>query len=185
MGIRLWELALGMVLFSFSFGVIAGMAARLVYDRWYCESPQENKATVVLEKRVGYSTNDLRAMVRAAARERAIPEHIALNLVTAESSWRIDAVSNKGAYGLCQVTRIAAKEMGEDPDSEHWRFDPKRNIEVGLDYLKWCYERTRDWRLALYAYNWGIGNVRRWERGELGLPISVLIYANKILEGNQ
>jgi soluble lytic murein transglycosylase-like protein len=123
--------------------------------------------------------------MRQAAIDKAnalgIPASIAINLITVESGWRPDAVSSKGAYGLCQVTPVAAKQMGEDPASDEWKFNPHRNIDVGLRYLRWCYDNTGDWRRALYAYNWGIGNVRKWLKGKAVLPTSVQRYADRIM----
>jgi membrane-bound lytic murein transglycosylase D len=46
-----------------------------------------------------------------------------------------------------------------------WWFDERRNIvaatDGALDYLEKLYQEFGDWRLALAAYNWGEGSVRR------------------------
>jgi len=127
------------------------------------------------------STQEMKQAAVDKANALGIPASIALNLIAVEPGWRPDAVSNKGAYGLCQVTPIAAKQMGEDPASYEWKFNPSRNIDVGLRYLRWCYDRTGNWKHALYAYNWGIGNVRKWLKGKAVLPKSVQLYADRIL----
>jgi len=125
------------------------------------------------------------------ALELDIPLDLALALIQTESNWNVNARGKAGEYGLCQVREIAVKDLArddvEDPDA--WKTDPFENITVGLAYLKLCHVRaarfadTYDerWRYALYAYNWGIGNVTRYVKGEIGLPLSVQRYADRIL----
>ena len=78
-----------------------------------------------------------------------------------ESGLQAGAEGQGGAYGLMQVTPIAAREVGEDPSES-----PERNISAGVRYLVHLQKmfpnaRGRD-RLALIlaAYNLGPGHVR-------------------------
>jgi membrane-bound lytic murein transglycosylase D len=48
---------------------------------------------------------------------------------------------------------------------QNWWFDSRRDVLAAttsaLDYLQKLYDEFGDWQLALAAYNWGEGNVRR------------------------
>ena len=79
-------------------------------------------------------------------------------MVRKESRGDPVAVSNKGAQGLLQLMPDTAKEMGvEDP------FDITQNLRGGIKYMGLLLERYRgDTRLALAAYNAGIGNVDKY-----------------------
>jgi len=73
-----------------------------------------------------------------------------------ESSLNPKAVSPKGAGGLMQIMPETAKDLGLTD-----RFDPQKNVEAGSRYLKQLEnEFEGDEKLALAAYNWGIGRVQ-------------------------
>jgi soluble lytic murein transglycosylase-like protein len=88
-------------------------------------------------------------MARGAAQRHNIPEDLFLRLVQQESGWNHRAVSHKGARGLAQLMPATAHVLRVDPD------DPAQNLDGGARYLRLQYERFRDWRLALAAYNAG------------------------------
>jgi soluble lytic murein transglycosylase-like protein len=88
-------------------------------------------------------------MARAAARRHNVPEDLFLRLVQQESGWNPSAVSHKGAIGLAQLMPGTADLLRVNPH------DPAQNLEGGARYLRAQYERFRDWRLALAAYNAG------------------------------
>ena len=94
-------------------------------------------------------------MARQAARRNDIPEDLFLRLVQQESNWNPRAVSHKGARGLAQLMPATARTLRVNPD------DPAQNLDGGARYLRMMYERFRDWRLALAAYNAGPGAVER------------------------
>jgi soluble lytic murein transglycosylase-like protein len=97
------------------------------------------------------------AMARAAARKHAVPEDLFLRLVQQESGWQAHITSHKGAYGLAQLMPETAKTLGVDPA------DPAQNLEGGARYLRMQYDRFKDWRLALAAYNAGPGAVEKYK----------------------
>jgi len=99
-------------------------------------------------------------MARSAARRHGIPEDLFLRLVQQESNWNPRAVSHKGAIGLAQLMPGTAAMLGVDPE------DPLQNLDGGARYLRAQYERFRDWRLALAAYNAGPEAVERHD----GIP---------------
>ncbi len=96
------------------------------------------------------------AMAREAARKHEVPEDLFLRLVQQESGWNHRAVSQKGARGLAQLMPATARKLRVDPD------DPAENLDGGARYLRAQFERFRDWRLALAAYNAGPEAVERY-----------------------
>jgi len=95
--------------------------------------------------------------VKFYARKHGLPERLFTELVRAESNFNPKAVSPKGAMGLCQLMPQTAKRFGvKDP------FDPDENLNAGARYLKELYDRYRDWKLALAAYNAGEGAVDKY-----------------------
>lgn len=79
-----------------------------------------------------------------------------------ESSNNPNAVSPKGAGGLMQIMPATAIDLGLTSEQ---RFDPNKNVEAGSRYLKQLENQiaedfgVSDKKLALAAYNWGIGRV--------------------------
>lgn len=87
-----------------------------------------------------------------------------------ESGWAWDAVSPAGAFGLAQFMPATADEWDVEVA------DPVSSLNGGARYMRWLYDGLGSWGLALAAYNWGIGNVRRWQAGERNPPAETRAY---------
>lgn len=88
----------------------------------------------------------------------------------AESGFDPDVVSNRGAVGLTQVMPETAEDILKARGSKAGVTvaqlrDPAFNVRVGAEYLDQLRERYDDDTLALAAYNAGIVNADRWEKG--------------------
>lgn len=101
---------------------------------------------------------DLPRLVRAMAARQGVEPALAIAVVAAESAFRPEAVSPRGARGLMQLMpRTAAELAVADPH------DPRDNLAGGLALLRRLLARFGgDVVLALAAYNAGEGAVARW-----------------------
>ena len=99
-------------------------------------------------------------IARVAARMHGIDAAVVLSIIKAESDFRSDAVSPKGAVGVMQLMPETAAELGYDPTV------PEENIQAGTRYMSWLVDRYKHRRnglsLAIAAYNAGPGNVDRY-----------------------
>ena len=80
-------------------------------------------------------------------------------VIAVESSYRVDAISPKGAMGLMQLMPATAHRFDVgDP------FDPLQNLYGGIRYLRWLHDHF-DWdpTLAIAGYNAGEGAVGRYD----------------------
>ena len=120
-------------------------------------------------------------LITAAANRHGLPADFVRSVVAAESGFRANAVSSKGAIGLMQLMPATAREYGADPNN------PAQNVEAGTQYLRdllWKY-RNDDHQVsrALAAYNAGPGAVDRYR----GIPPyrETLAYVERVLRKYQ
>lgn len=90
------------------------------------------------------------SLISSAAQQNGLDENLIKAVISAESSYRSDAVSGAGAMGLMQLMPATASSLGVTD-----AFDPAQNIGGGAKYLKSLLDRFGDIRLALAAYNTG------------------------------
>jgi len=69
-------------------------------------------------------------LITRAAIQAGLPPEIVHSVARAESGYRIDAVSPKGAVGLMQLMPGTAAELNADPH------DPEQNARAGAQYLR-------------------------------------------------
>lgn len=75
-----------------------------------------------------------------------------------ESSFKLRAMSHKGASGLMQLMPATARRFGV---TQIW--DPKQNIDAGVRYMRWLLDTfNQDVVLALAGYNAGEGAVMKY-----------------------
>jgi membrane-bound lytic murein transglycosylase D len=125
-------------------------------------------------------------------KKRNLPTELAL-LPIIESTYRPFAISNKGAYGIWQISYITGKRYGLIYANHDFRTDLTASTDAALTYLEFLYKKfNNDWLLALAAYNAGEGrisgaikknkllskNANYWE---LGLPEQTKHYVPKLL----
>lgn len=90
-------------------------------------------------------------LIDAAAREAGLQPALVHAVVRAESAYRPDAISRKGARGLMQLMPATAKRFGVTD-----LHDPRQNLKGGTRYLSLLLDQfNRDLNLALAAYNAG------------------------------
>ena len=128
----------------------------LVRDReqWYASRPD------YIQRMTERSSRYLFHIVEEIER-RNLPMELAL-LPFIESAFNPQAVSSARAAGMWQF--MPATGQSFDLKQNVFR-DDRRDVlastRAALDYLEQLHARFGDWHLALAAYNWGQGNVRR------------------------
>jgi soluble lytic murein transglycosylase-like protein len=105
-----------------------------------------------------------RAHINAAAEKYALPEELLLAVMSVESAFNPNALSEKGAMGLMQLMPGTARDMYVE---DAWA--PEQNIDGGARYLRVLANMYEgDLVRTLAAYNAGPEAVRR--AGEDGIP---------------
>lgn len=105
------------------------------------------------------------------AEKNGLDAYLVAALIKAESNFIADASSHKDARGLMQLTDPTACWVAEKLGIADYSFDrlddPDLNIALGCWYFAHLLEAYEgDTRLALCAYNAGMGNVDRWLRSD-------------------
>lgn len=95
------------------------------------------------------------AWFNEAGAKYGLPVGLLSRVAYQESRYNPAAVSPAGAQGLMQFMPATAEEWGVHS------FDAKSSIFGAAKYLRWLKDQVGTWELALAAYNFGIGNVKR------------------------
>lgn len=104
----------------------------------------------------------------------------------AESRGRQNAVSPAGARGVMQLMPGTARNPGFGVRAARDNSEAE-NRRMGRDYLDAMFKTFGDEDLALMAYNWGPGNVRKWlkaGRPESMVPKETKDYVRKVKGGD-
>lgn len=103
-------------------------------------------------------TKSLDDIFEEASRKYNVPLNLLKAIGKAESNFDPNAVSKSGAQGVMQLMPKTAESLGV-LDS----FDPEQNIMGGSKYISDLLKRYNcDTKLALAAYNAGMGNVKKY-----------------------
>jgi soluble lytic murein transglycosylase-like protein len=117
-------------------------------------------------------------LVTRAALNVGLPPAIVHSIARAESGYREDALSPKGAIGLMQLMPKTAAELDVDPH------DPAQNAEAGARYLRDLLQKYQDdphqVSKAVAAYNAGPAAVDKYH----GIPPypETIQYVNRVLK---
>ena len=138
-------------------GVLASSVRSIPYS--YLEScfacaakPSVNFGTVRL------NTASYRDEIAEAAQRHGVEESIIRAIMHAESAYNPRALSRVGAQGLMQLMPATARRFGVSN-----AFDPRQNIQGGVQYLAWLLKRFNgDLTLAAAGYNAGEGAVDKY-----------------------
>jgi membrane-bound lytic murein transglycosylase D len=138
-------------------------------EDWYAARPDYVARMVERSRRYLYH-------IVVEVEKRGMPLEIAL-LPMIESAYNPMAYSRSRASGIWQFIPSTGKSFGM---KQNWWLDERRDViaatEGALDYLQKLHAEFGDWYLALAAYNWGEGSVRRAiaANRKRGLPIDYL-----------
>lgn len=86
------------------------------------------------------------------------------------------------AYGLFQITPICLKHYNSSNNthySEQDLFNPTINRSIADWYIKWIASKCDSDEEILIAYNWGYGNLRKWNGSFQSLPKETQNYVTK------
>jgi len=158
----------------------------LVNDRtqWYASKPDYlHRMTERSNKYLFHIVEELEA--------RKMPTELAL-LPFIESAFNPQAVSSARASGMWQFMPATGKSFDLKQNAfRDDRRDVQASTRAALDYLERLHKMFGDWHLALAAYNWGEGNVRkainRNQRAglptgytDLNMPMETRMYVPKL-----
>ena len=106
------------------------------------------------------------SIVRQQSREKGLDPALVAAVIYQESRFHSNARSSSGAVGLMQLKPETAEGIALRTGGTAFRVsdltNPAINIRYGAWYLQNLFEKYRNERLVLAAYNAGQGNVDRW-----------------------
>ena len=96
-------------------------------------------------------------MIQDSSSKYDVDPSIIAGLLETESDWNPNAISSAGAKGLAQIMPATAAEFNADP------FNAESAIDFAGKYIRYLMDYFNgDLRLAIFAYNGGMGNIERY-----------------------
>lgn len=138
------------------------------------KAPQAAEAVMTPPAVTAQPPKTTRQLVEEAALKAELPPAIVHAVAKAESGYRADAISPKGAIGVMQLMPGTAKALNADP------YDPAQNTQAGARYLReLLIKYNGDVALALAAYNAGPGAVDKY--GNVPPYRETRTYVNRVI----
>ena len=114
----------------------------------------------------------------ASENANGLPTYMLARLAWQESHYRQDIIdgtiqSPAGALGIMQIVPRWHPDVNP--------LDPAASIAYAGRYLRQLYRQFGNWQLSLMAYNWGPGNVSKWQRNGGTVPAETQNYQSQIL----
>lgn len=115
--------------------------------------------------------------IATAATDYNLPEYLIYGLIRSESFFDADVSSHAGAVGLAQLMPATAGDIARKLKIEDFDLqDPVTSVNFGSFYLAELIGRLDNSIIdALYSYNAGITNVRKWKRLFPDLPADLTV----------
>ena len=115
--------------------------------------------------------------IATAAADYNLPEYLIYGLIRSESFFEAEIASFAGAVGLAQLMPATAGDIARKLKVEEFDLkDPVTSVNFGSFYLAELIGRLDNSIIdALYSYNAGITNVRKWKRMFPDLPADLTL----------
>ncbi|MDO8516758.1 MAG: lytic transglycosylase domain-containing protein [Nanoarchaeota archaeon] len=184
---------------GYSMDVINSVGRDLTNHLFISEKSTKNDVDVqnIEKDRKEFMTDkEMNSYIKSAYAKIRVPKYIEPNfvksLINLESNKNIYAQSPRGAKGVMQLIPEAWNEVDNSNFYENC-FNPQKNIEVGIKYLKWINNYLKvnygDWDqipdnekrdLIAAAYNCGIGQLERKDWDINQTPRETLNYVDSL-----
>ena len=114
--------------------------------------------------------------------EYKVQKSLAYAVIKAESNFKTDVVSSKGAVGLMQIMPSTATFVANSIDKKSFDLkNPRDNIQIGIYYLSYLQTKFDDVTFVVASYNAGENKVKKWlEKGGKLLFDETEIYVKKV-----
>jgi soluble lytic murein transglycosylase len=126
-------------------------------------------------ERLRYPLN-YQAIIRTHAHTYGIDPALLAAVIYQESKFDPTARSKSGAVGLMQLTPTTAEGIAIRTGGRAFRVGdlttPELNVRYGCWYLRDLFNKYKQERLVLAAYNAGQGNVDRWLNAHEGIQFA-------------
>ena len=123
-------------------------------------------------------SNDLQDYIFELCSEENVPVSLVLSMISTESEFNPEVVSDTGDYGLMQINKCNHEWLKETYDVSDF-LDPYENVYCGIKIIGQLLDKYGDYHKALMAYNMGEQGAKTlWEQGVVSSSYSREIVSN-------